>query len=94
MVKDLLAAPLPVIVYVAPSGASAASAGMFITVAASLAAMAPGTTIGASHPLESGGEEKGVRHQDRKLRGLLARSIARQRGRNEDWVERAVRAAC
>jgi membrane-bound ClpP family serine protease len=51
MVKDLLGAPLPVIVYVAPSGASAASAGMFITIAASLAAMAPGTTIGAAHPL-------------------------------------------
>ena len=77
MVKDLLAAPLPVIVYVAPSGASAASAGMFMTDAANLAAMAPGTTIGAAHPIEKGGEEKGVMgHQDRELTATFARSIA------------------
>lgn len=93
MVKDLLGAPLPVIVYVAPSGASAASAGMFITVAASLAAMAPGTTIGAAHPLEIGGaEEKGVAATKiESYAASFARSIAEQRGRNQDWVERAVR---
>jgi membrane-bound serine protease (ClpP class) len=93
MVKDLLGAPLPVIVYVAPSGASAASAGMFITVAANLAAMAPGTTIGASHPLEIGGaEEKGAAATKiESYAASFARSIADQRGRNQDWVERAVR---
>jgi membrane-bound serine protease (ClpP class) len=93
IVKGLLGAPLPVIIYVAPSGASAASAGMFITVAASLAAMAPGTTIGAAHPLELGGtEEKGVAATKiESYTASFARTIAEQRGRNQDWVERAVR---
>ncbi len=93
LVKDLLGAPLPVIVYVAPSGASAASAGMFVTIAASLAAMAPGTTIGAAHPLEMGGaEEKGVAATKiESFAASFARTIAAQRGRNQAWVERAVR---
>jgi membrane-bound serine protease (ClpP class) len=93
MVKDLLGAPLPVIVYVAPSGASAASAGMFVTIAANIAAMAPGTTIGAAHPIEMGGSnQKGV--MGKKIENFaasLARTIADQRGRNQSWVERAVR---
>jgi len=55
IVKDLLGAPLPVIVYVAPSGAGAASAGTFVTEAANISAMAPGTTIGAAHPVGTGG---------------------------------------
>jgi membrane-bound serine protease (ClpP class) len=93
IVKDLLGAPLPVIVYVAPSGASAASAGTFITIAASLAAMAPGTTIGAAHPIEVGGEEeKGVAATKiESYAASFARTIAEQRGRNQDWVEKAVR---
>jgi membrane-bound serine protease (ClpP class) len=93
MVKDLMGAPIPVIVYVAPSGASAASAGTFITIAASLAAMAPGTTIGAAHPLEMGGmEEKGVAATKMEsYAASFARTIAQQRGRNQDWVEKAVR---
>lgn len=93
LVKDLLGAPLPVIVYVAPSGASAASAGMFVTIAASLAAMAPGTTIGAAHPLEMGGvEEKGVAATKiESFAASFARTIAAQRGRNQAWVEHAVR---
>jgi membrane-bound serine protease (ClpP class) len=93
LVKDLLGAPLPVIVYVAPSGASAASAGMFVTIAASLAAMAPGTTIGAAHPLEMGAtEEKGVAATKiENFTASFARTIAVQRGRNQAWVERAVR---
>jgi membrane-bound serine protease (ClpP class) len=93
IVKDLLGAPLPVIVYVAPSGASAASAGTFITIAASLAAMAPGTTIGAAHPLEMGGtEEKGVAATKiESFAASFARTIAEQRGRNQAWVEKAVR---
>lgn len=93
IVKDVMGAPLPVIVYVAPSGASAASAGTFITMAASLAAMAPGTTIGAAHPLETGGmEEKGVAATKMENYAVsFARTIAEQRGRNQDWVEKAVR---
>jgi len=93
IVKDLLGAPLPVIVYVAPSGASAASAGTFITIAANLAAMAPGTTIGAAHSLEMGGvEEKGAAATKMEsYAASFARTIADQRGRNQDWVEKAVR---
>ena len=93
IVKDLLAAPVPVIVYVAPSGASAASAGTFITEAANVAAMAPGTTIGAAHPVEEGGDDiKGAMGQKMEnFTATFARSIAQQRGRNEDWIEQAVR---
>jgi membrane-bound serine protease (ClpP class) len=93
IVKAILAAPLPVIVYVAPSGASAASAGTFITEAANVAAMAPGTTIGAAHPVEEGGEDiKGAMGQKiENFTATFARTIAQQRGRNEDWVEQAVR---
>jgi membrane-bound serine protease (ClpP class) len=93
IVKSLLGAAVPVIVYVAPSGASAASAGTFITEAANIAAMAPGTTIGAAHPVEMGGENvSGAMGQ--KLENFtvsFGRSVARERGRNEEWMEQAVR---
>lgn len=93
IVKDLLNAPLPTIVYVAPSGASAASAGTFVTAAAAIAAMAPGTTIGAAHPVGEGGTNiKGA--MGRKIENFtasMARSIARDRGRNQKWMEQAVR---
>jgi len=93
IVKAILAAPIPVIVYVAPSGASAASAGVFITEAANVAAMAPGTTIGAAHPVdEGGGDIKGDMGQKvENFTAAFAREIAQQRGRNEDWMEQAVR---
>ncbi len=93
IVKDLLNAPLPTIVYVAPSGASAASAGTFITEAAAIAAMAPGTTIGAAHPVGEGGSEiKGVMGTKiENFTASFAGSIARDRGRNEQWMEQAVR---
>ncbi len=93
IVKHLLAAPIPVIVYVAPSGAGAASAGTFIAEAANIAAMAPGTTIGAAHPVEEGGGDiKGVMGQKiENFTASFARSIAQQRGRNQDWIEQAVR---
>jgi membrane-bound serine protease (ClpP class) len=93
IVKDLLGSSVPVIVYVAPSGAKAASAGTFITIAANVAAMAPGTTIGAAHPVnETGGEIKGVMGTKvENVAASFAKSIARERGRNEKWVEQAVR---
>jgi membrane-bound serine protease (ClpP class) len=93
IVKALLNAPLPTIVYVSPSGASAASAGTFVTEAAAIAAMAPGTTIGAAHPVGEGGSEiKGV--VGKKIENFTASfagSIARERGRNQQWMEQAVR---
>jgi membrane-bound serine protease (ClpP class) len=93
IVKALLNSPVPVIVYVAPAGASAASAGTFITEAAHIAAMAPGTTIGAAHPVELGGQDvPGAMGE--KLENFtvsFAKTIARERGRNEAWVEEAVR---
>ncbi|HSV09049.1 MAG TPA: nodulation protein NfeD [Candidatus Binatus sp.] len=93
MVKDILAAPLPVIVYVAPSGAGAGSAGVFITLAAHVAAMAPGTNIGAAHPVGGGGEDiKGVMGE--KLENFttsFSEAIAQRRGRNVEWAARAVR---
>jgi membrane-bound serine protease (ClpP class) len=93
IVKAILSAPVPVIVYVYPSGAGAASAGTFITEAANVAAMAPGTTIGAAHPVEEGGADvKGAIGQKiENFTASFARSIAQQRGRNEDWIEQAVR---
>jgi membrane-bound serine protease (ClpP class) len=93
IVKDILAAPLPVIVYVAPSGAGAGSAGVFITLAAHIAAMAPGTNIGAAHPVGGQGEDiKGTLGE--KIESFTAsfgESIAQQRGRNVEWAAKAVR---
>src|SRR5262249_46878556 len=93
LVKDILGAPLPVIVYVAPSGAGAASAGVFVTMAGHVAARAPGTRMGAGHRVGGQGEEiKGV--MGKKLESFTAsfsESTARQRGRNVEWAMKAVR---
>ena len=93
IVKDIIASEIPVIVFVSPSGARAASAGTFITMAAHIAAMAPGTNIGAAHPVSiSGGETKG--DMAAKLENDAAayiKGIAHKRGRNEQWAEDAVR---
>ena len=93
IVKAMLNATVPVIVYVAPSGASATSAGTFVTMAANIAAMAPGTTIGAAHPVEmGGGEVQGVMGTKiENFTASFAKTIAHERGRNEEWVEQAVR---
>jgi membrane-bound serine protease (ClpP class) len=93
IVKELLGAPLPVLVYVAPSGAGAASAGVFVTMAANIAAMAPGTNIGAAHPVDAGGENIGgdMREKVENFAASLGRTIAQQRGRNVEWAEKAVR---
>ncbi len=93
MVQDILGAPLPIVVYVAPSGAGAISAGVFITIAGHVAAMAPGTNIGAAHPVGGGGEsipgELGKKVEN--FAASLSRTIAQHRGRNVDWAEKAVR---
>ncbi len=95
--KSVLNAPLPVIVYVSPSGARAASAGVIITEAAHIAAMAPGTNIGAAHPVSigiGGSSEDKDKNMSQKIENdaaAYARSIAKTRGRSEEWVEKAVR---
>ena len=93
IVKDLLDAPLPVIVYVAPGGSGAISAGVFITMAGTIAAMAPGTTIGAAHPVAGGGQdiEGDMREKVENFTASFSESIARRRGRNIEWAEQAVR---
>ncbi len=91
--STLLNADLPVVVYVAPSGARAASAGMFITYAAHIAAMASGTSIGAAHPVEGGGGKMDSTMSEKVTNDAVAnvRSAAVKRGRNADWAEQAVR---
>ena len=91
--QRLLNAPLPVIVYVAPTGARAASAGVFITMAAHVAAMAPATNIGAAHPVAAGGGsvDKTSMTKIENDAAAFVRSIAAERGRNADWAEKAVR---
>ncbi len=92
--KGILNAPIPVVVYVAPSGARAASAGVIITIAAHIAAMAPGTNIGAAHPVGlgiGGGMDKTMSTKVENDAVAYVRGIAKQRARNEDWVEKAVR---
>jgi len=93
IVKDLLGAALPVIVYIAPSGAGAASAGVFVTMAAHIAAMAPGTNIGAAHPVGGQGEDIGgdMREKVENFTVSLSKTIAQERGRNVEWAEKAVR---
>ena len=88
IVSALLEAPVPAIVWVAPSGGRAASAGTFITLAANLAYMAPGTNIGAASPVGSGGEDLTGTIGEKVKNDAMAniRSIAETRGRNVDWA--------
>ncbi len=92
IVKKIISSNVPIVVYVSPSGARAASAGVFITMSAHIAAMAPGTNIGAAHPVGVGGEmnktmvEKAVNDAS-----AYVRSLAEKRGRNADWAEKSVR---
>jgi membrane-bound serine protease (ClpP class) len=99
MVKGILASPVPVVVYVAPPGSRAASAGVFLVLAAHVAAMAPGTNLGAAHPVSIGGGLPGGQTRpdstmaEKVVNDAAAyvRSLATQRGRNAEWAERAVR---
>jgi len=93
IIKEMINAKLPVVVYVAPSGSSASSAGALITVAADVAAMAPGTNIGAAHPVAGGGQEIGESMSEKIINDLTAyiRSIVVKKGRNAEWAEQAIR---
>src|SRR5438094_6187630 len=99
IVQSFLGSPVPIVVYVAPTGATATSAGCFITIAASVAAMAPATTIGAAHPVSiggfpSGGEEKPDETMKQKLENCSVsyiETIAGKRQRNVEWAKSAVK---
>ncbi len=92
IVKKMMAADVPVVVYVAPSGARAASAGVFITMAAHKAVMAPGTHIGAAHPVTMEGKmDKTMEAKVVNDLAAMARNVAERRGRNQKWAEDAVR---
>ena len=97
IVQRILASEVPVIVWVGPAGARAGSAGVFITLAANVAAMHPTSNIGAAHPVLSGGgdvEKEAGKDMAKKVENdtaAFARSIAKARGRSSDWAEKAVR---
>ena len=91
--KTILASEVPVVVFVSPGGARAASAGVWITLASNIAAMTPGTHIGAAHPVTMGGREVSEEVEQKLVNDAVAdiRSLAEKRGRNADWAEEAVR---
>ena len=98
IVQSFLGSPVPIVVYVAPTGATATSAGCFITLAANVAAMAPATTIGAAHPVSiggfGGGEEKPDETMKQKLENFSVsymETIAGKRQRNVEWAKSAVK---
>lgn len=92
IVKNMLSSGIPVVVYVAPAGSRAASAGVFITYAANIAAMAPGTNIGSAHPVTMGGKMDEI--MSKKVENdsvAYIKGIAAKRNRNAQWAESAVR---
>jgi membrane-bound serine protease (ClpP class) len=98
IVQQLLTSPVPTVVYVAPSGATAASAGTFITLAADVAAMAPATTIGAAHPVQIGSGGSAESPQDDTMKQKLENyavsymeTIATKRKRNIEWAKSSVK---
>lgn len=93
IIKSIMASSVPVAVYVAPSGARAASAGVFITYASHIAVMAPGTNIGSAHPVQMGGGEMDEVMMAKVENDAIAyiKSIAEKKGRNVEWAESAVK---
>ena len=91
--KNILNADVPVCIYIAPSGARAGSAGVYMTYAAHFAAMAPSTNIGAAHPVAGGGEKIDSVMNEKITNDAVAqiRAAAQKRGRNAEWAEKAVR---
>jgi len=98
IIQKELSAPIPIVVFVSPSGARAASAGAYITIAADIAVMAPGTNIGAATPVQLGGTPEGgtAGTMERKIindAAAFIKSLAQKKGRNAQWAEDAVRKA-
>lgn len=94
IIKEMLASDIPVVVYVMPSGARAASAGTFITIASHIAAMTPGTHIGAAHPVTVQGQEDEESTMFKKIENDMVayiKGLAEQKNRNVEWAEKAVR---
>ena len=93
IVMTIYGSPIPIAVFVSPSGARAASAGVMITMAADIAAMAPGTNIGAASPVSIGGREINKTMSKKIINDMVAftKGIAKKRGRNITWAEQAVR---
>lgn len=92
IVSDMLDSPVPIIVYVSPGGAHAGSAGVFITLAANVAAMAPGTNIGAAHPVAmQAAMDSTMNEKTTNDAAAFIRAIAEKRNRNLQWAENAVR---
>ncbi len=93
IVQDILGSRVPVVVFVYPGGARAASAGVMITMAADVAAMAPGTNIGAAHPVGAGGKDIDGTMSEKVINDMVAqaKSVAEKRDRNAKWVEDAIR---
>jgi membrane-bound serine protease (ClpP class) len=94
MVKRELVSKVPIITWVTPSGARAASAGVFVVMAADVAAMSPATNIGAATPINlQGGMDSTLARKVTNDAAAFARTVASQRGRNSEWAEQAVRSA-
>jgi membrane-bound serine protease (ClpP class) len=93
IIREILASDIPVVVYVYPPGSRAASAGVFITYAAQLAAMAPQTNIGAAHPVGMGGANIDSTLNEKITNDAVAKiqTLAKKRGRNMEWAEDAIR---
>lgn len=93
IVKKIISADVPVVVYVSPGGARAASAGAIIALSAHITAMAPGTNIGAAHPVNMGGEkmDETMSKKVENDAAAYAESIAEKRNRNKEWAVKAVR---
>jgi membrane-bound serine protease (ClpP class) len=91
IVGAILDAPIPIVVYVSPGGAHAGSAGVFITLAAHVAAMAPGTNIGAAHPVSEGQMDTTMNEKLTNDAAAFVRTITEKRSRNIVWAEEAVR---
>ncbi|UCH96885.1 MAG: nodulation protein NfeD [Candidatus Aminicenantes bacterium] len=93
IIKEIMASPVPVAVYVSPKGAQAASAGFFIAIASDIASMSPGTNTGAAHPVSVSGSkiEDTMKEKVTNDAVAYARSLARTRNRNQDLAEKAVR---
>lgn len=92
IVSDILESKIPIVVYVSPSGAQAASAGVFITMAAHIAAMSPGTNIGAAHPVSMQGQQDSIMSEKATNdAAAFIRTISEKRNRNIKWAEDAVR---